>query len=285
MVPIGKTTDHVILSPDGKEAWCTSNADHSISVVDTATETVVAVIPMPNDGDTHGSTFIAYTDDGSGAVKAEVVSSFTGLRGSALAAQRLYQQTPVLSIAVGRQGFVKPELAVETGVTYRVTLENVGGTSTGVVTIDSPNLGVTGLSLEPGQGSTVSWTAPTEATSFNVTTNKAPADTLVITVAPPSEAVVTEDSGPRKIAVNAVNFVFNPLEVTVGLGETVIFALYNGDDEKHNMIGIGEDANLLSPDVDAGFTAEFEWTAPSSAMEIEVLCVYHPDMKMKIIVA
>ena len=40
------------------------------------------------------------------ASTAEVVSSFTGLRGSALAAQREYQTTPVLTIAVNRQGFV-----------------------------------------------------------------------------------------------------------------------------------------------------------------------------------
>lgn len=284
VVPIGKTTDHIILSPDGKELWCTSNADHSIFVVDAATEQVATVIPMPNDGDTHGSTFVAYTDDGSGGVKAEVVSSFTGLRGSALAAQRLYQTTPVVKIAVNRQGFVLKEITLETGVTYRLLLQNVGGTSTGVITLDAPELGVTGVSLEPGQRSEVSYTAPAEATAFNVTTNKAPNTTLIVTVQPPAAEPTAGGEGPRKIEVKAIDFKFDVTEIRVAAGETVIFSLYSGDDEKHNMVGLGEDANLLSPDVDAGKTVEFEWTAPSEPMEIKVICAYHPDMVIMLIV-
>lgn len=285
VVPIGKTTDHIILSPDGKELWCTSNADHSVFVVDAATETVSTVIPMPNDGDSHGSTFIAYTDDGSGGVKAEVVSSFTGLRGSALAVQREYQKSPVVHVAVNRTGFVKKEIILETGVTYRLLLENVGGTSTGVVTLEAPELAETVVSLEPGQRLEVNWTAPAESTAFNVTTNKTPNTTLVVTVQPPApEGEAAAAEGPRRIEVKGINFLFEPAEVKVAVGETVLFALSNADDEKHNMVGLGDDANLLSPDVDAGNVAEFEWTAPSTPMTIDVLCVYHPDMKMKIIV-
>ena len=48
VVPIGLTTDHVLLSPDGKEVWYTSNADHSIQVYDTATEKLLAVIQDPD---------------------------------------------------------------------------------------------------------------------------------------------------------------------------------------------------------------------------------------------
>jgi DNA-binding beta-propeller fold protein YncE/plastocyanin len=277
VVPIGKTTDHIILSPDGKELWCTSNAEHGIWVVDAATEEVTAIIKMPNDGDSHGSTFVQYSDDGAGGVAAEVVSSFTGLRGSALEAQRLFQTTPVLSIAVGRYGFVNPEVMAETGVTYRVLVENVGGTSTGEVKVDAPDLGITGVAIMPGERAEFTWTAPSEPAEFTATTNKAPNSTELIKVAAPA-AETGEASGQRVIKVDAVNFVFDPLEVTVGVGETVTFALYNGDDEKHNMVGLGEDANLLSPDVDNGNTAEFDWTAPGEAMEIKVICAYHPDM-------
>ena len=63
-----------------------------------------------------------------------------------------------------------------------------------------------------------------------------------------------------------------------------MFVLFNGDDEKHNMVGLGPDANLLSPDVDPGQTAEFEWTAPQTATEFEVICAYHPDMTIQMIV-
>ena len=284
VVPIGKTTDHIILSPDGKELWCTSNADHAIFIVDAATETLSTVVPMPNDGDTHGSTFVAYTDDGSGGVKAEVVSSFTGLRGSALAAQREYIKTPVEIIAVNRTGFVKKELILETGVTYRLLLENVGGTSGGTVTLEAPEIVEGVVSLEPGQRVDVNFTAPAEATAFNVTTNKAPNTTLVVTIQPPAPEGEASAEGPRRIEVKGINFLFEPAEVKVAVGETVLFALSNADDEKHNMVGLGDDANLLSPDVDAGNVAEFEWTAPAAPMTIDVLCVYHPDMKMKIIV-
>ena len=284
-VPVGKTTDHCILSPDGKEIWATSNAEHGIWVVDTASEEVVAVIPMPNDGDTHGSTFIQYTDDGQGGVAAEVVSSFTGLRGSALQAQRDYAAQPVLAIGIGGNGFVEPQVSAETGATVRLTIENSGGTSTGTVTFESPELGLTGISLAPGERFEQQWTAPTVG-QYTATTNKTPNDTLTIVVAeavaPPAETTTT--SGTRVITVNAVNFVFDPLEITVKAGEAIHFVLYNGDDEKHNMVGIGEGVNLLSPDVDPGQTAEFDWTAPATPGTYQILCAYHPAMVIALIV-
>jgi plastocyanin len=285
VVPIGKTTDHCILSPDGTEVWATSNAQHGIWVVDTATEEVVATIKMPNDGDTHGSTFIQYSDDGQGGVTGEVVSSFTGLRGSALAAQRQFITTPTVVIGIARSGFSQPEVTVETGATVRLRIENVGGTSTGTVTFESADLGIAQIALQPGERQDIEWTAPAEAGQYTATTNKTPNDTLTITVTAPATAPAeTTMEGARVIKVNAVNFVYDPTEIHVKAGETVHFVLYNGDDEKHNMVGIGEGMNLLSPDVDPGQTAEFDWTAPATPGTYQILCAYHPAMIITLIV-
>lgn len=59
VVPIGITTDHAILSPDGKEVWFTSNAGHNIHVMDATTEKITTVIQDPADGDIHGGIFVS----------------------------------------------------------------------------------------------------------------------------------------------------------------------------------------------------------------------------------
>ena len=102
-------------------------------------------------------------------------------------------------------------------------------------------------------------------------------DPLTVTVVAPVEETATDAGGPRVIVVNAVNFVFDPTEITVKAGETVVFQLFNGDDEKHNLVGLG-DSGLLSPDFDPGQTIEYEWTAPAEAGTFEAVCVYHPAM-------
>jgi DNA-binding beta-propeller fold protein YncE len=81
------TNDHVIASPDGTEMWATCNASHEIVVLDTKTYQVKARIPMPNQGDSHGGTFVYYTKGPSGVV-AEVVGDQNGLHGSARDAAR-----------------------------------------------------------------------------------------------------------------------------------------------------------------------------------------------------
>src|SRR6266545_6154459 len=63
VVPIGVTTDHAILSPDGKEVWYTSNAEHAIYVLDAVTDEMKTVIKDPADGDIHGGVFVQYSDD------------------------------------------------------------------------------------------------------------------------------------------------------------------------------------------------------------------------------
>ncbi|MEK7682098.1 MAG: hypothetical protein AAB369_04655, partial [Chloroflexota bacterium] len=150
VVPIGVTTDHIILSPDGKELWATSNADHEIHVIDADKEERTAIIKMPNDGDTHGSTFVRYFDDGKGGVAAEVVASFTGLRGSArkgqLAALRgerptLVKISPPNAFFGLPSRFTPDTITVKPAGTVRLTFINAGGTSGGVVAVDSQALG------------------------------------------------------------------------------------------------------------------------------------------------
>jgi DNA-binding beta-propeller fold protein YncE len=127
MLPIGLTTDHAIMSPDGKEMWFTSNAEHGIWVYDTVTGKM-EVIKDPADGDIHGGVFVQYTDDGKGGVKGEVVSDYSGLHGSALAAQIKYVSEPQLNIAINRTGFTQKVLNALPGTDYRVTIKHVGGT-------------------------------------------------------------------------------------------------------------------------------------------------------------
>jgi DNA-binding beta-propeller fold protein YncE len=81
------TNDHVILSPDGTEVWATCNGSHEVVVLDTKTYAIKTRIPMPNQGDSHGGTFVSYTKSPSGIV-AETVADQNGLHGSARDAAR-----------------------------------------------------------------------------------------------------------------------------------------------------------------------------------------------------
>ena len=50
----GYQADHVLLSPDGKEMWVTSNGEGRIYVFDATTKEQLKVIDMPQRGDPHG---------------------------------------------------------------------------------------------------------------------------------------------------------------------------------------------------------------------------------------
>ena len=80
-----RTNDPLMLSPDGAEMWAACNSSHEVVVVDTKTYQVITRIPMPNQGDSHGGSFVSYTNGPSGLV-AETVSDTSGLHGSARAA-------------------------------------------------------------------------------------------------------------------------------------------------------------------------------------------------------
>jgi len=283
VVPIGLTTDHALLSPDGKEVWYTSNAEHGIYVLDTATNEIKTIIRDPADGDIHGGVWVQYKDDGNGAVVGEVVADYGGLHGSALAAQQQYVSEPAITITLGGTGFTQKGVAVPAGQTVRLTIKNVAGTNAGNVSFESPDMGLRPITLGPGQSQEVRWTAPAQVGELTAKTAKGPNSTLAVTVkqadATPAQAQLQPAAGARRtVNINSHNIAFDIASLTVKAGKPVRFVFANGDDEKHNLVGIGEGLNLLSPDVPAGQTVTYDWTAPNTPGTYTVICAYHPHM-------
>jgi len=64
----GYMADHVLLAPNGKEMWVTSNGEGRIYVFDAATREQIKVIDMPGFGDPHGLVWVKYDDDGNALV-------------------------------------------------------------------------------------------------------------------------------------------------------------------------------------------------------------------------
>lgn len=64
----GYQADHVLLSPNGKEMWVTSNGEGRIYVFDAQTREQITVIDMPSRGDPHGLVWVHYDEDGNSKV-------------------------------------------------------------------------------------------------------------------------------------------------------------------------------------------------------------------------
>jgi mono/diheme cytochrome c family protein len=60
----GYKVDHVLLSPNGKEMWATSNGEGRIYVYDAETKEQIKVIEMPQNGDAHGLIWVHYDENG-----------------------------------------------------------------------------------------------------------------------------------------------------------------------------------------------------------------------------
>lgn len=60
----GYKVDHVLLSPNGKEMWATSNGEGRIFVFDAETRKQIKVIDMPQFGDPHGLAWVHYDEEG-----------------------------------------------------------------------------------------------------------------------------------------------------------------------------------------------------------------------------
>ncbi len=56
--------DHVLLSPNGREMWATSNGEGRIFVYDAETKELVRKIDMPGNGDAHGVIWVHYDESG-----------------------------------------------------------------------------------------------------------------------------------------------------------------------------------------------------------------------------
>lgn len=64
----GYEVDHILLAPNGKEMWATSNGEGKIYVFDVATRKQITVIDMPQNGDPHGLVWVHYDADGNSKV-------------------------------------------------------------------------------------------------------------------------------------------------------------------------------------------------------------------------
>ena len=73
----GYEVDHILLAPNGKEMWATSNGEGRIYVYDTQSHDEIAVIQMPQNGDPHGLVWVHYDEDG----QSSVVRDQGGFRG------------------------------------------------------------------------------------------------------------------------------------------------------------------------------------------------------------
>ncbi len=60
--------DHVLLSPNGREMWATSNGEGRIYVYDTESKDLIKIIEMPGNGDAHGLIWVHYDEDGESRV-------------------------------------------------------------------------------------------------------------------------------------------------------------------------------------------------------------------------
>ena len=278
IAPVGRTTDHVVLSPDGGEIWAQSNADHSIWVIDTETDEVKEVIQMPNDGDVHGGAFVRFSSAGT-EMKAEVVGDIFGLWGSAAQAQTAYITNPSrFTISVTRDGLVPNSLTARPGAT--LTLKFIQSAGTGrVVGVEGPTLGISRFTLRSGDTKTIDVTVPAQPGSYPVVdpTNRN-ATPLTITVK--AEAAVTAPSaaapGTREIKVVGKNIAFDVKAITGKPSERLKITLLNEDDEPHNIVGI--EARLVTDLIQPNKQGTSEWTLPEMAGVYKLFCSIHPSM-------
>ena len=54
----------MLLSPNGKEMWSTSNGEGRIYVYDVETKELMKTIDMPGNGDAHGLIWVHYDESG-----------------------------------------------------------------------------------------------------------------------------------------------------------------------------------------------------------------------------
>ena len=73
----GYEVDHILLAPNGREMWATSNGEGRIYVFDTGTREQKTVIQMPQNGDPHGLVWVHYDEHG----YSKVVRDQGGFRG------------------------------------------------------------------------------------------------------------------------------------------------------------------------------------------------------------
>jgi len=61
-------SDHVLLAPNGKEMWTSSNAEGRLYVYDAESKELITKIDMPGNGDAHGLVWVNYDENGESRV-------------------------------------------------------------------------------------------------------------------------------------------------------------------------------------------------------------------------
>ncbi len=287
----GRTTDHLILSPDCRYLIAGSNADHTLWIYDVETHDRVAVVKIPNDGDPHIGTFVQWRSDGKGGVVGEVVSSITGLRGTARAAQQNLIKAaqrateirliPKNNFAGTAAAFSPDTVSVKPGAAVALSFVYPSGTSAPPVLIQAGGDVSEPFRLQPGQRHLVTFTAPAKATKI-LFTFPGVSKPLTIDVGeggPVAAPSPTAPSAYHEVSISAKGDQFDIRTLTVKAGEQVRFTLSNADDEPHNLINPEIDLTRAnSPDVSGGKTLSFVWTVPNKPGTYKVICTYHPWM-------
>jgi plastocyanin len=275
IAPVGRTTDHVVLTPDGSEIWAQSNADHAIWVIDTETDEVKQIVRTPNDGDVHGGAFVRY----SGAGTAEVLSDIAGLRGSAAKEQLAYLTNPTrYTVAVTRDGLLPNVITAKPGSTLTLKFVQSAGTGRNVG-VEAPTLGIARFSLRPGETRTVQVAVPNQPGNYPVLdpTNRN-AVPLIVTVkeevaAGPAPSATA--GGIREVSVVGKNITFDVKAITGRPGETIRVTLVNQDDEPHNIVGI--EARLSTDLIQPNRQGTSTWKLPGAGT-YKLFCTVHPSM-------
>ncbi len=79
LITTGFATDHIILSPDGREMWTSANGSGKFYVYDAQTHKEIMEIPMPGYGDPHGLPFVYYDADGEGRLVVDQAGFHNGV--------------------------------------------------------------------------------------------------------------------------------------------------------------------------------------------------------------
>lgn len=115
--------------------------------------------------------------------------------------------------------------------------------------------------------------AATQTSAPSAAKTNAPTATTAATTAAAASAATS--GTPRKFEVTATNSLYSMSTLEVKPGEKIEFVLTNTGDEKHNLVGVGQDISILSPDFDAGQTVSWIWTAPTKLGTFQLRCSYH----------
>jgi len=113
----------------------------------------------------------------------------------------------------------------------------------------------------------------TAATPAPAKTSAAPAASAAATSTPAANT-----GAARKVDIVATNSSYSITTLEVKPGEKIEFVINNTGEEKHNLVGIGSDISLVSPDFDFGSTTSWLWTAPTKLGTFKLQCSYHTQI-------